>query len=82
MLKIRLRRVGAKGQPSYRIVVADSQSPRDGRFVEIIGTYNPLADPPAINVDDERLAYWQGNGAQATETVQRLLKTRAGQASA
>jgi len=76
MLKIRLRRVGAKGQPSYRIVVADSRSPRDGRFVENIGFYNPRLDPPAIEVQDERLAYWRERGAQCSETVTRLLATR------
>ncbi|MGQ9554523.1 MAG: 30S ribosomal protein S16 [Anaerolineae bacterium] len=76
MLKIRLRRVGAKGQPSYRIVVADSRSPRDGRFVEVIGFYNPLIDPPTINVNEERLTYWQSVGAQSSEAVARLLATR------
>ena len=76
MLKIRLRRVGAKGQPSYRIVVADSRSPRDGRFVEVIGFYNPLTAPSTINVNDERLAHWHSVGAQTSEAVARLLATR------
>jgi len=70
MLRIRLRRVGAKGQPSYRIVVADSRSPRDG------GYYNPLVDPPVVEVQDERLEYWRGVGAQCSETVDRLLASR------
>jgi len=76
MLRIRLRRVGAKGQPSYRIVVADSRSPRDGRFLENIGHYNPLADPPVVEVQDDRLEYWRGVGAQCSETVGRLLASR------
>ena len=76
MLRIRLRRVGAKGQPSYRIVVADSRSPRDGRFLENIGHYNPLADPPVVEVQDDRLEYWRGVGAQCSETVDRLLASR------
>ncbi|NPV09585.1 MAG: 30S ribosomal protein S16 [Anaerolineae bacterium] len=78
MLRIRLRRVGAKGRPAYRIVVADSRSPRDGRFVEVIGYYNPLTDPPVIEVQEERLEYWQSQGAQCSETVNRLLVTRQG----
>ncbi len=76
MLRIRLRRVGAKGQPSYRIVVADSRSPRDGRFVENIGHYNPLVDPPVVEVQDDRLEYWRSVGAQCSETVDRLLISR------
>ncbi|MGI6207704.1 MAG: 30S ribosomal protein S16 [Anaerolineae bacterium] len=76
MLRIRLRRVGAKGRPAYRIVVADSRSPRDGRFIEIIGSYNPLVDPPVIEVEEERLNYWRSQGAQCSETVERLLATR------
>lgn len=74
MVKIRLRRMGAKKAPFYRIVVADSRSPRDGRFIEEIGTYNPLVTPSEIKVDLERAKHWIANGAQPTETVKALLK--------
>ncbi len=74
MVKIRLRRMGAKKSPYYRIVVADSHFPRDGRFIEEIGTYNPLATPSEIKVDMERAKYWIANGAQPTDTVKALLK--------
>jgi len=74
MVKIRLRRMGAKKSPYYRIVVADSKSPRDGRFIEEIGTYNPLTSPSLIEVDAERADYWIKNGAQPTDTVRALLK--------
>ena len=74
MVKIRLRRLGAKKAPFYRIVVADSRYPRDGRFIEEIGTYNPLADPVEIKVDGERTQQWIKNGAQPTDTVRALLK--------
>lgn len=74
MVKIRLRRMGAKKNPFYRIVVADSRAPRDGRFVEELGTYDPLANPSAIKVDVERAQYWVKNGAQPTDTVKALLK--------
>jgi small subunit ribosomal protein S16 len=74
MVKIRLRRMGAKKNPYYRIVVADSHFPRDGRFIEEIGTYDPLTNPVTIKVDGERAKYWIGNGAQPTETVRALLK--------
>ena len=74
MVKIRLRRMGAKKNPYYRIVVADSRSPRDGRFIEEIGTYNPLLSQPEIKVDLERVEYWIKNGAQPTDTVRALLK--------
>jgi len=73
-VKIRLRRMGAKKAPFYRIVVADSRFPRDGRFIEEIGYYNPLSDPAEINVDSEKAKKWIANGAQATETVKSLLK--------
>ena len=73
-VKIRLRRMGAKKAPFYRIVVADSRFPRDGRFIEEIGTYNPLVDPAEINVDGEKAKKWIANGAQATDTVKSLLK--------
>ena len=74
MVKIRLRRMGAKKNPYYRIVVADSRSPRDGRFIEELGTYDPLAEPAKIEVNAERAKYWVANGAQPTETVKALLK--------
>jgi len=77
VLKIRLRRMGAKHQPHYRIVVADARSPRDGRFVESIGYYNPKTQPLTLNVDAERAKYWLSVGAQPTDTVKGLLK-RAG----
>lgn len=74
MVKIRLRRMGAKKNPYYRIVVADSRSPRDGRFIEEIGSYDPLADPYQVKIDGERALYWIKNGAQPTDTVRALLK--------
>ena len=74
MVKIRLRRMGAKKAPFYRIVVADSRAPRDGRSIEEIGTYDPLASPAAITVDAERAQYWIKNGAQPTDTARALLK--------
>ena len=74
MVKIRLHRVGAKKAPFYRIVVADSRSPRDGRFIEELGTYNPAADSEKLKVDLERVRYWIANGAQPTDTVRGLIK--------
>lgn len=74
MVKIRLRRMGAKKAPFYRIVVADSRSPRDGAFVEEIGYYNPTSDPAELKVDNEKAAQWIKNGAQPTDTVRGLLK--------
>ena len=74
MLKIRLRRMGAKKAPFYRIVVADSRAPRDGAFVEEIGYYNHLTEPAEIKIDNERAAEWLKNGAQPTDTVRVLLK--------
>ena len=74
MVKIRLRRMGAKKAPFYRIVVADSRAPRDGKFIEEIGTYNPLVDPAEIKIDVGRAQYWVKNGAQPTDTVKALLK--------
>ena len=74
MLKIRLRRMGAKKAPFYRIVVADSRSPRDGAFVEEIGYYNPTSDPAELKVDNEKAAQWIKNGAQPTDTVRGFLK--------
>ena len=73
MVKIRLRRVGAKKRPSYRLVVADSRSPRDGAFISIIGHYNPLTDPETIVVDEEKALSWLRKGAQPTATAARLL---------
>ena len=75
MVKIRLRRMGAKKAPYYRIIVADSRSPRDGRFIEELGTYDPMAEgEQKIKVNMERAQYWINNGAQPTETVRGLLK--------
>ena len=74
MVKIRLRRMGAKKAPYYRIVVADARSPRDGRCIEEIGTYNPLSEPATITVDVEKAQTWIKNGAQPTDTVRGLLK--------
>ena len=74
MLRIRLRRVGKKKQPSYRIVVADSRSPRNGAFVERIGHYDPMEDPPAVTLNKERAREWLQKGAQPSEAVQRIFK--------
>ncbi len=73
-VKIRLARHGTKKRPFYRIVVADSESPRDGKFLEVVGTYNPLRDPAEVNLKDERVKYWMGQGAIPTGTVKNLLK--------
>ena len=73
-VKIRLRRMGAKKAPFYRVVVADSRYPRDGRFIEEIGYYNPLTNPAEIKIDGEKAKTWIANGAQPTETVKALLK--------
>ncbi|MBO5047497.1 MAG: 30S ribosomal protein S16 [Clostridia bacterium] len=73
-VKIRLKRIGAKKAPFYRVVVADSRYPRDGRFIEEIGYYNPLTNPVDIKIDAEKAAKWISNGAQPTETVKSLLK--------
>jgi len=73
MVKIRLRRVGAKKQPHYRIVVTDSRAPRDGKFIETIGSYNPRTEPVTMEVDAERALYWLGVGAQPSEAVRRML---------
>src|SRR5258707_14006404 len=74
MVRIRLRRVGLKKQPSYRIVVADRQSPRDGRYLEIIGFYNPRTEPITMDIKEERALYWLSVGAQPSEPVDRILK--------
>ena len=73
MLKIRLRRTGARGQASYRMVIVDSRAPRDGAFVEIIGNYNPRTEPASITIKEERALYWLKQGAQPTDTTARLL---------
>jgi len=73
-VKIRLARHGAKKKPFYRIVVADNDSPRDGRFMEIVGTYNPLPDPAEVTVKADRVKYWVGKGAILTDTVRNLFK--------
>ena len=72
-LKIRLTKLGDKKTPFYRVVVADSRSPRDGKFVEVIGTYNPLTEPAEIKIDNEKAAQWLKNGAQPTDTAKELL---------
>ena len=74
MLRIRLRRVGAKKQPSYRVVVADQRAARDGRFVDQLGHYDPLTDPPTVKIDEEKALKWLRNGAQPSEAVARILK--------
>jgi small subunit ribosomal protein S16 len=74
--RIRLARVGSKKNPVYRVVVADSRSPRDGRFIEIIGRYNPQADPSIIELDEAKVRDWMLKGAQPSESVQRLLKAK------
>ncbi len=75
-VKIRLRRIGAKKAPAYRVVVADSRFPRDGRFIEEIGFYNPLTEPVDIRIDEEKAKKWLASGAQPTETVKTLLKKK------
>jgi len=74
MVKIRLRRVGKRHKPSYRVVVADSRAPRDGAFIETIGHYNPLTDPATVRIDEERALTWLRHGAQPTDTVSSLLR--------
>ncbi len=74
MVRIRLRRMGAKHQPSYRLVIADRESPRDGRFIEIIGTYNPRTEPATISVKEGRALHWLQVGAQPTQPAERILK--------
>ena len=74
MVKIRLKRIGAKKAPFYRVVVADGRYPRDGRFIEEIGTYNPMTEPTTVTVDAEKAKKWIANGAQPTDTVRDLLK--------
>jgi small subunit ribosomal protein S16 len=73
MVKIRLRRMGAKKSPFYRIIVADSRSPRDGRFIEEVGYYNPMTEPVTLKVEEEKIQKWLASGAQPTETVKSIL---------
>lgn len=75
-VKIRLKRMGAKKAPFYRVVVADSRFPRDGRFIEQVGTYNPMVEPAEVQFDAEKIQKWIKNGAQPTDTVKRLLKNK------
>lgn len=74
MVRIRLRRMGSKGQPSYRIVVADKEAPRDGAFIEIVGTYNPRTQPESVKVAEDRALYWLKVGAQPSDSVQQIFK--------
>ena len=73
MVKIRLRRMGRRNRPFYRVVIADERSPRDGKFIELIGHYNPLTDPETISIDEEKALKWLRYGAQPTDTVRSLL---------
>ena len=75
MVRIRFRRIGLKGQPSYRIVAADKEAPRDGRFLEILGFYNPRTDPATLNIKEDRVYHWMKNGALPSESVQQVFKT-------
>lgn len=75
MVRIRLRRVGLKGQPSYRIIAADKEAPRDGRFLEIIGFYNPRTNPSTVTLKEERIFHWMGHGALPTEGVEKIFNT-------
>src|SRR5512138_3357940 len=75
MVRIRLRRIGLKGQPTYRIIAADKESPRDGRFLEILGVYNPRTEPATIQLKEDRVYHWMKNGALPTESVERIFKT-------
>lgn len=73
-VKLRLKRMGAKQKPFYRIVAADSRSPRDGRFIETVGTYDPIKKPAVVTIDEEKVMKWLGNGAQPTDTVKSILR--------
>ena len=75
-VKIRLKRMGAKKNPFYRIVVADSRAPRDGRFIEVLGNYDPSQNPAVVNVDEEKVLDWMGKGAQPTDTVKNLFSKK------
>ena len=80
MVRLRLRRIGLKGQPTYRIVAADKESPRDGRFLEILGVYNPRTNPATINLKEDRIFHWMKNGALPTESVAQVFKASGTQA--
>jgi small subunit ribosomal protein S16 len=75
MVRLRLRRIGLRGQPTYRIVAADKEAPRDGRFLEILGVYNPRTEPATIKLDEKRIYRWMKHGALPTESVEKILKT-------
>ena len=75
MVRIRLRRVGSKAQPTYRVVAADKESPRDGRFLEILGFYNPRTEPATIHLDEDRVYHWMKNGALPSESVEQIFKS-------
>jgi small subunit ribosomal protein S16 len=75
MVRIRLRRIGLKGQPTYRLVAADKESPRDGRFLEILGVYNPRTSPATIKLKEDRIYHWMKNGALPTDSVEQIFKT-------
>ena len=74
MVRIRLRRIGLRGQPTYRVVAADKESPRDGRFLEILGVYNPRTEPATIHLKEDRIFHWMKNGAQPSESVTQIFK--------
>ena len=74
MVRIRLARMGRKRRPFYRVVVADSRAPRDGRFIEVVGTYNPMTDPSTVDLQLDAIKKWQDKGAQASERVEKLIK--------
>ena len=76
MVRIRLRRMGSKGKPFYRIVVADQRAPRNRKYLDLIGTYHPHQDPPEITIDEEKISKWIGNGAQPSDSVSSLLRTK------
>ena len=80
MVRIRLRRIGLKGQPTYRLVAADKESPRDGRFLEILGVYNPRTEPATIHLKEDRIYHWMKNGALPTESVAQIFKSSGTQA--
>jgi small subunit ribosomal protein S16 len=75
MVRIRLRRTGLRNQPTYRVIVADIESPRDGRFIEILGSYNPRTEPFTLDISEERVYHWMKNGAQPSESVAKLFKS-------
>lgn len=80
MVRLRLRRIGLKGQPTYRIIAADKESPRDGRFLEILGVYNPRTNPATIHIKEDRVFHWMKNGALPTESVAQIFKSSGTQA--